>query len=142
MTDAGLLAKGTVWAATNTACANQAFNIANGDLFRWDDLWPKLAGYFNIDVAPPLEMSLADVMSDKEELWTSMVSKYALAPNRYSEVSSWRFSDFVFGWDYDVFADGTKARRHGFHEYVDTEQMFFRIFDELKKARVIPGESK
>jgi nucleoside-diphosphate-sugar epimerase len=34
MTDAGLLARATVWAATEERCANQAFNINNGDLFR------------------------------------------------------------------------------------------------------------
>ena len=43
MTDAGLLAKATVWAATDPAGANQAFNIANGDLFRWSDMWPRIA---------------------------------------------------------------------------------------------------
>ena len=32
LTDAGLLAEATVWAATEPAAANQAFNIANGDL--------------------------------------------------------------------------------------------------------------
>ena len=43
LTDAGLLARATVWAATNSQCANQAFNITNGDLIRWNDLWPKIA---------------------------------------------------------------------------------------------------
>ena len=43
MTDAGLLAEATVWAATNPECANQAFNINNGDLFRWQEMWPKIA---------------------------------------------------------------------------------------------------
>lgn len=46
MTDAGLLARATVWAATDPRCANQAFNITNGDLFRWNELWPKLAASF------------------------------------------------------------------------------------------------
>lgn len=36
MTDAELLAKAVVWAATNEQCANQAFNITNGDMFRWN----------------------------------------------------------------------------------------------------------
>ncbi|WP_223833497.1 SDR family oxidoreductase [Pedobacter riviphilus] len=51
ITDARLLAKATVWAATNPACANQAFNITNGDLIRWNDLWPKIAAYFKMDTA-------------------------------------------------------------------------------------------
>ncbi|WP_256721692.1 hypothetical protein [Paenibacillus odorifer] len=33
-----LLAKATVWAAIDERCANQAFNITNDDLFRWNEL--------------------------------------------------------------------------------------------------------
>jgi hypothetical protein len=33
-TDAALLAKSIEWMATETKCANQAFNITNGDLIR------------------------------------------------------------------------------------------------------------
>jgi len=40
-----------------------------------------------------------------------------------------------FSWDYDFFADGTKARRLGFHEFIDTEQMFYGLFDELKAQK-------
>jgi len=55
-------------------------------------------------------------MADKEPLWNAMVAKYALEPNHYRDVSSWRLGDFVFSWDCDMFADGSKARRFGFHE--------------------------
>ncbi|MBB6693305.1 SDR family oxidoreductase [Cohnella xylanilytica] len=138
MTDAGLLAKATVWAATDERCANQAFNIANGDLFRWNEMWPKIARYFELETAPPLPMPLEVVMADKEELWNRMTEKYGLAGHFYKEVSSWAFGDFVFSWDYDFFADGSKARRFGFHEYVDTEAMFMGIFDEFRRRKVIP----
>jgi hypothetical protein len=63
---------------------------------------------------------------------------HGLAETSYEEVSSWPFADFVFGWDYDFFADGSKARRAGFHEYVATDEMFFSIFAELRRQRVIP----
>lgn len=138
MTDAGLLAKATVWAATEARCANQAFNINNGDLFRWSELWPKIARYFELEVAPPLPMSLDVVMADKAPLWKAMTAKHGLAHHSYEDVSSWRFGDFVFSWDYDMFADGTKARRFGFHEFVDTEAMFLRLFDAFRRAKVIP----
>jgi nucleoside-diphosphate-sugar epimerase len=137
MTDADLLAKATVWAATDERCANQAFNISNGDLFRWSELWPKIARFFNLEVAPPLQMSLEVVMADKESLWRSLVEKYELTTS-YAEVSSWAFGDFVFSWDYDMFADGSKARRFGFHEYVETEAMFMGIFEEFRKLKIIP----
>ena len=138
MTDADLLAKATVWAATDERCANQAFNITNGDLFRWNELWPKIAKYFGMETAPPLQMNLETVMADKEPVWNRMVELHGLAEHSYQEVSSWKFGDFVFSWDYDFFADGSKARRFGFHEYVDTEAMFMNIFDELRRRKVIP----
>ncbi len=138
MTDAGLLARATVWAATDEHCANQAFNITNGDLFRWNEMWPKIAASFGLDTAPPLPMSLDTIMADKQPLWDRMKARHGLADTPYSDVSSWRFADFVFGWDYDFFADGSKARRFGFHEFVDTEEMFMRTFRELRQRRIIP----
>jgi nucleoside-diphosphate-sugar epimerase len=138
MTDADLLAKATVWAATDPGCANEAFNINNGDLFRWSEMWPEIARSFGMEAAPPLPMSLDEVMADKAPLWDRMVARHGLAPNPYSDVSSWRFGDFVFRWDYDVIADGSKARRHGFHEFVDSKAMFLRIFEDFRARRVIP----
>ncbi|MCM3922254.1 SDR family oxidoreductase [Frankia sp. AiPs1] len=138
VTDAGLLAKATVWAATTEACAGQAFNINNGDLFRWSELWPAIGRYFGLEVAPALPMRLDSVMADKEELWKAMTARHGLAGHAYQEVSSWGFGDAVFSWDYDMIADGSKARRFGFHEYVETETMFHALFDDLRRRRVIP----
>ena len=138
MTDAGLLAKATLWAATDPRCANQVFNINNGDLFRWSEMWPKIARWFDLETAPPLPMSLGVVMADKAPLWQSMIGRHGLQPTPYQDVSSWGFGDFVFSWDYDLFADGSKARRFGFHEYVETEAMFMNIFADLRRRRVIP----
>ncbi|MGE8291884.1 MAG: SDR family oxidoreductase, partial [Sphingobacterium sp.] len=112
MTDATLLAKATVWAATEPQAANQAFNINNGDLFRWKDLWPKIAEYFNMKVDTPLLLNLQTMMSDKEYIWEDIQKQQGLNYN-YQEVSAWAFGDFVFSWNYDFFADGSKARRFG-----------------------------
>ncbi len=137
MTDGSLLAKATVWAATEPLAANQAFNINNGDLFRWKDLWPKIAAYFKMEVDSPQPLHLQTMMADKEDLWEEIRKRQELKYT-YKEVSAWPFGDFVFSWDYDFFADGSKARRMGFHEYIDTEQMFFRLFDEMRDKQIIP----
>jgi nucleoside-diphosphate-sugar epimerase len=138
MTDAGLLAHAMVWAATDPRAANQAYNINNGDLFRWEEMWPKLADYFELPVAPGLPLSLAGVMADKEPVWEEIVAKHDLAPTPYRDVSPWAFGDGVFSWDYDLIADGSKARRHGFHHFVDTAEMFTRIFDDMRARKIIP----
>jgi nucleoside-diphosphate-sugar epimerase len=138
MTDAGLLARAMVWAATEPTAANQAFNINNGDLFRWEEMWPKLADYFGIPAAPGVPISLASVMADKQDVWNAIVAEHQLEPIPYRDVSSWAFGDAVFSWDYDLIADGSKARRYGFHDYIDTEQMFTSIFDDMRSRRIIP----
>ena len=138
MTDAALLSRATVWAATDPRAANQAFNINNGDVFRWSEMWPKIADYFGLEVAPPLPMNLQTVMADKGEVWDEIVAEHELAPTPYEQVSSWPFGDAVFSWDYDLIADGSKARRLGFHDFVGTDTMFFDLFDELRRRRLIP----
>jgi hypothetical protein len=35
MTDARLLARHMLWATTTPAARDQAFNVVNGDVFRW-----------------------------------------------------------------------------------------------------------
>jgi nucleoside-diphosphate-sugar epimerase len=39
MTDAHLLARHILWASTNPVAANEAFNVVNGDVFRWSWMW-------------------------------------------------------------------------------------------------------
>ncbi|MDW5596959.1 SDR family oxidoreductase [Conexibacter stalactiti] len=138
MTDAGLLARATAWAATEPRAAGEAFNVANGDLFRWSELWPRLAAWFELETAPPLPLSLAEAMADKVPLWERIVAEHGLVPHPFEELSSWAFADFVFSWDYDLFADSSKIRRAGFHDYVETEAMFVAIFEDLRRRRVIP----
>lgn len=132
-------ARATASAATNARCANESFNINNGNLIRWNEMWPKIARYFDLEVAPPLPLSLDPVMVDKEPLWQNMIAKHNPVDTLYRDVPSWRFADFVFSWHYDVFSDGSKARRFGFHEYVETEAMFTRIFEDLRQRKIIPG---
>ena len=42
-TDTGLLARCIAWMAKEPRCANQGFNVVNGDYPRWSDLWPQFA---------------------------------------------------------------------------------------------------
>ena len=41
VTDAEVLAKQIAWAAATLEASGQAYNISNGDVFRWRWLWPK-----------------------------------------------------------------------------------------------------
>ena len=44
----------------------------------------------------------------------------------------------VFGCDWDVMSDVTKSRRFGFHDVVDSEEMFVRLMRQFRAERVVP----
>ncbi len=43
------------WAVLNPACANQAFNAADGSSFSWGKFWPKLANHYGLECGFPNE---------------------------------------------------------------------------------------
>lgn len=138
VTDAALLARATEWAATEERCANEIFNVTNGDLFRWEYLWPKFAEFFAMEYEPPQTISLAERMADKRPVWEELVMKHGLQPIPYEKVAAWAFGDFVFGCDYDVISETTKLRQFGFHDVEESQAMFLRLFREFREQKVIP----
>ena len=138
MTDAELLAKAMVWAAETDRCDGQAFNLTNGDFNRWQHVWPRLAEFFRMPYAAPQRFPLTFFMSDKEALWDAMVRKHDLLKYSFRNAASWEFGEAVFNLDYDVMSDTTKARRFGFHEAMDTEEMLLRLFAQFQDMRFIP----
>ena len=137
-TDSGLLARALVWMATTPACANEAFNITNGDLIRWEHTWPKIARYFGMETGPRRHISLVQFMADKAPVWERIVAKHGLRPHSYRDIVTWAYGDFVFTPQYDIISSTAKARRYGFHDCVDTEEMFSRLWNEMRADRIIP----
>jgi nucleoside-diphosphate-sugar epimerase len=138
VTESSHLANAALWAATGARCANQAYNITNGDYFRWRDLWPKIAAVFGMAPAGPQPLSLVEFMADKAPLWDAMAKKHGLKPYRFDEVVAWPFGDYVFNCNYDVMSNVTKSRQHGFHEVVDSEAMFVRLLTRFRDERIVP----
>ncbi|MDP6604159.1 MAG: SDR family oxidoreductase [Rhodospirillales bacterium] len=137
-TDATLLSQAALWSGTEGACANQAFNITNGDVFRWQRLWPLIAEYFQMEVGEVRTIALARHMADKGPLWDSLIERHGLERRPLDDLVDWSFADTLFAQSWDVMSDTTKCRTFGFEGFVDTEAMFIRRFDELRKRRIIP----
>lgn len=137
-TDAALLARGTAWMATEPKAGNQAFNITNGDVFRWQNLWPKFAEFFGMELGPPRYLPIRSMMADKGPVWDRVVAKHGLKAHAYKEIVAWGYPENVFNSDYDIISDTGKARRMGFHDSVDSEEMFLRMFAEFRRNRIIP----
>jgi nucleoside-diphosphate-sugar epimerase len=138
VTSANILASAAAWAGETSVAANEIFNITNGDYFRWQFMWPRIAKMFQMEVAEPVPMPLAVYMADKAALWTEITRKYHLQSTPYEQVVSWRFGDFIFNSEFDNITSTIKARRAGFHDCIDTEDMFSQFFSELRQQKVIP----
>ena len=137
-TDARLLAKSMMWAATEPACANDVFNIINGDFFRWRYLWPKIATYFDMETGMVQPVSLGARMKGKDGVWDEIVKTHGLKQTPFADLGNWNYFDFTLRFDADDISQSIKARRAGFNDFADTEEMLFRSFDELRAMKIIP----
>jgi hypothetical protein len=138
VTESSHFADAARWAATEPRCGLEAFNITNGDYFRWRNLWPKLAEVFDMAPGEPQTVSLTQHMADKGALWRAMIEKHQLQPFDYEQLVAWPFADYVFGCDWDVMSDVTKSRRFGFNDVVDSEEMFCRLLRRFREERIVP----
>lgn len=138
VTEARILAKAAEWAATTPECGNEIFNVTNGDYFRWENIWPSFARFFDMEVGSIQAVHLTQMMADKGPVWDRIVAKYGLRPYAYKDIAAWGFGDFIFGCEYDNITSTIKARRFGFRECIDTEEMFLSIFADLRRDRIIP----
>ncbi len=138
VTSADILAEAADWAGRTEAARNEIFNITNGDYFRWQHMWPKIARAFGMKVADPVPMPLTTYMADKGPLWARMTEKYGLRPIPYNTLVSWPFGDFIFSSGFDNISSTIKARRAGFQACIDTEDMFTAFFDRLRNQRILP----
>jgi nucleoside-diphosphate-sugar epimerase len=138
VTESTHFANAALWAAIESQCGLEAFNITNGDYFRWKNLWPKLAAAFDMPAGDVRTISLTVDMADKASLWRAMTVKHGLKPYAYDDLVAWPFADYVFGCDWDVMSDVTKSRRFGFHDVVDSEEMFVQLMRKFRAERIVP----
>jgi nucleoside-diphosphate-sugar epimerase len=140
VTDSHLLARSMEWCANNShdAAANQVFNVTNTDFFRWKNVWPTFAKFFDLPMEDVQTISLTEFMADKEPVWNRIVEKHGLQKVPYADIAAWPFADYVFGTDWDVMTSTIKIRQAGFNDCIDSEEMFLRVFKEFQDRNVIP----
>jgi nucleoside-diphosphate-sugar epimerase len=140
MTDARLLARHLEWASITPVARDGAFNVVNGDVFRWKWMWSRLAACFGIEAAAmpaettPLEQQLAEAAP----IWQSIAKRHDLVePDLNALISAWH-TDADLGRGIEVVTDMSKSRRLGFLDYQPTDDAFYDLFTLLRERRIIP----
>lgn len=132
------LARAAAWMMDDPRCANQAYNVVNGDPVSWSQLWPLFANYFGMEAGLPDTSSFAEFASDKGAIWSEITEKYNLVRTELSEVAQWPYGDYVLSVQWDVISDMSKAQRDGFTERINSKKMWLDGFDYFRTQKIIP----
>jgi len=141
MTDSTILADQMIWAATTDAGSNEAFNVVNGDIFRWRWMWTRLAEYFGVEpVGPQSELQpLEEQMAGMEDTWTRIASENKLVETDLSRLASWWHTDADLGRQIEVVTDISKSRLAGFTTHHRTVDSFTGLFDRYRSEGLVPA---
>lgn len=148
--DSRLLASALFWAATASTARNEIFNITNGDVFEWRDLWPAFGEMLGVEVGPDERRSLAEWLPQHAEAWDEIVAEHGLQPTPLMDLlgQGHYYADNAFAWTADgsqlsarihpVLESTIKLRKAGFQDCIDTEEMFRYWFERIRSERIIP----
>ncbi len=137
-TDAGLLAEASLWAAETPSAGGEAFNVTNGDVFRWERMWEDVARHFGLEAAPPVPLVLTRHMADKGPLWREIATRHGLVEGDLARLVSWGFGDFIFRTDSDVISDVNKIYDWGFRGRMDSRRSLIGALESLRRRQVLP----
>jgi nucleoside-diphosphate-sugar epimerase len=144
--DARLVAEVIEWAGESPAAINEHFNVTNGDVFEWRNLWPGMAEVLGVEVGPDEPQSTVEFLSDNEELWRRVQEKHALRPIPLADIvgESHHYADFCFAYGATeppppAFSSRIKLQQAGFTGCCDTQETFNHWLQDLIGRRLIPG---
>jgi nucleoside-diphosphate-sugar epimerase len=143
--DAELLAKCIHWAGETYAARNETFNVANGDVYSWPNIWPAIAEAVGMQVGEDVPCSLEQAIRPREPDWARIRAKYDLvSPDLKSFVGlSFQYADYQLGVGRTTasppsFSSTIKVMQAGFHEVIGTEVMFKKHLRVFQEKRLLP----
>jgi nucleoside-diphosphate-sugar epimerase len=143
--DARLLAEAFHWATDAPAAANQVFNITNGDVLVWRNVWPAMARALKLPPAPDSRLSLAEFLPAQSAVWDALRKKSGLPELALQTVlgQSHHYADFVFATAAEktlppVIVSTVKLRQAGFSSCMDSEASLAHWLKRLTERRILP----
>jgi nucleoside-diphosphate-sugar epimerase len=145
--DTRLVAGALVWAATAPAAAGETFNLTNGEVFEWRDLWPALADALGVPPGPDEPVRLAEFLPAKAAVWDAITARHGLRPVPMADLlgESHHYADLCFNYGVadgrrsPAFVSTVKINQAGFTETQDTELSFRHWLRVLIDRKVLPA---
>ena len=143
--DADLLARAIGWAGDTEAARNETFNVTNGDVFVWENIWPAIAEAVGMRSGPAEPFALRSLLETGEAAWDAIRARHGLvSPGLRGFVGlSLEYADYQMRYGTPdpgppSFVSTVKINQAGFQETMDTEAMFRKWFRVFQDMRLLP----
>jgi nucleoside-diphosphate-sugar epimerase len=143
--DVRLIGNAAAWAADTPAAWGEHYNLTNGEVFSWRDLWPGLADFFHLESGPDRPVRLAQYLPSRAQRWSDLVREHGLRPLSMDEIlgQSHFSADARFGYGLKempppAFVSTVKIKQAGFTQTFDTEQSVKHWLGVLMDRKIIP----
>jgi nucleoside-diphosphate-sugar epimerase len=140
--DADLLARAIAWAGETPGARNETFNVTNGDVFTWPNIWPAIADVFGMRPGTD-EPFLLQSLSRAD--WDRIRQHHGLSSPALTDFVglSLEYADYQMRYGHTepgppAIVSTVKIAQAGFHEVMDTELMFRKWFKLFQKKRLLP----
>jgi nucleoside-diphosphate-sugar epimerase len=143
--DVDLLARAIAWAGEAEAARNEAFNVTNGDVFTWENVWPAISDALGMKPGGAVPLSLAQSWPQWIAPWEALRRKHDLiSPGLEAFVGlSFQYADYSMRHGQTEpgppsIVSTVKINQAGFTEMMDTEAMFRKWFGSARASRLLP----
>lgn len=143
--DTRLIGAAAVWAADAPAAAGETFNLTNGEVFCWRDMWPAIAATLGVETGPDEPASMATYLPERAALWDRLVERHGLQRRPLQALlgESHHYTDLCFAFGASeppapTFVSTVKIKQAGFTDTFDTERSVCFWLEELMSRRLLP----
>ena len=143
--DADLLARAIAWAGEAASARNEIFNISNGDVFVWENIWPAIAASLGMRPGGHVPLSLDRDIRPREAEWETIRARHGLRSGNLRDFVglSFEYADYTMGYGRNepgppAIVSTIKLMQAGFTEVMDTEAMFAKYFAEFQVKGLLP----
>lgn len=143
-TDARLIASAIEWAWSEPRARNEVFNIANGDVMLWANLFERLAGEFNLSLGEASTMRPSVEMPKHAALWRRIAERDGL---RVADMAalvglSWQYAEATWAslrpFPVPPLVSTIKLRQAGFADCIDSEESIVQHIEAMRAQRYLP----
>lgn len=140
--DADLLARAIAWAGDAPNARNEVFNVTNGDVFTWPNVWPAVAEAAGMRTGPDEPFLLRSLDAGD---WDRIRRRHDLRAPELSAFTglSLEYADYQMRYGHTepgapAIVSTIRIMQAGFTDVMDTEVMFRKWFSVMQRKRLLP----